>query len=228
VVKKRSSLSSLFHLEFLLSAHRTYTFTVLFKEVFETRNHETRDWTKLHNEEGNCIFITSDCTGIIKSRIGVVGHVECMGKMLYTNLIGNPEWDGQLERSLLSFSMALPAHSGPTPLIQFSNHFSQPVGLLGWVISPSQGLYLHTEQHKCRINKYTKHPCLEWHSNPASERAKTVHDLDRAVTVSGLREIYYVSVFTRVILKWIVEKQYVAMWTGFIWMEASDRLLWAL
>jgi hypothetical protein len=28
------------------------------------------------------------------------------------------------------FSMSLPAHSGPRPLIQFRNHFSQTVGLL--------------------------------------------------------------------------------------------------
>jgi hypothetical protein len=46
------------------------------------------------------------------------------------------------------FSMALPAHSGPWPLIQFRNHFSQTVGLLGRVISPTQGRYLHTGQHK--------------------------------------------------------------------------------
>jgi hypothetical protein len=34
-------------------------------------------------------------------------------------------------------SMALPAHSGPWSLIQFRNHFSQTLGLLGRVISPS-------------------------------------------------------------------------------------------
>jgi hypothetical protein len=38
----------------------------------------------------------------------------------------------------------------------------QKVGLLGRVISSSQGLYLNTEQHKHRINTYTKHPCLVW------------------------------------------------------------------
>jgi hypothetical protein len=58
--------------------------------------------------------------------------------------------------SIMSFfSMALPAHSGPWPLIQFRNHFSQTVGLLGRVISPSQGRYLNTGQHKHRINAYT-------------------------------------------------------------------------
>jgi hypothetical protein len=41
--------------------------------------------------------------------------------------------------------MALAAHSGSVPLIQFRNNFSQTVGLLERVISPSQGLYLNTE-----------------------------------------------------------------------------------
>jgi hypothetical protein len=53
------------------------------------------------------------------------------------------------------FSMALTAHSGLWPLIQFRNHFSQTVGLFGRVISPSQGRYLNTGQHKHRINAYT-------------------------------------------------------------------------
>jgi hypothetical protein len=44
--------------------------------------------------------------------------------------------------------MAHPAHSGPWSLIQFRNHFSQTVGLLGRVISPSQGRYLNIRQHK--------------------------------------------------------------------------------
>jgi hypothetical protein len=46
------------------------------------------------------------------------------------------------------FSIALSAHSGPRPLIQFRNRFSQTVGLLGRVMSPSQGRYLNTGQHK--------------------------------------------------------------------------------
>jgi hypothetical protein len=53
------------------------------------------------------------------------------------------------------FSVALPAHSRPRPLIQFRNHFSQTVGLLGRVIIPSQGRYLNTGQHEHRINAYT-------------------------------------------------------------------------
>jgi hypothetical protein len=88
------------------------------------------------------------------------------------------------------FSMALPAHSGPRPLIQFLNYFSQTVRPLGRVISPSQGLYLNTGQHRHRINEYIHQISMPWIGFepmiPASERAKTVFALDRAVTVPGV------------------------------------------
>jgi hypothetical protein len=58
-------------------------------------------------------------------------------------------------KTVFCFTMALPTHSGPRPLIQFRNHFSRTVGLLGRVISPSQGRYLNIGQHKHRINAYT-------------------------------------------------------------------------
>jgi hypothetical protein len=48
---------------------------------------------------------------------------------------------------------------GPWPLFRFL-HRRQSIGLLGRVISRSQGRYLHTEQHKKRINAH-RHPCLE-------------------------------------------------------------------
>jgi hypothetical protein len=38
--------------------------------------------------------------------------------------------------------------------------FKQTVGFLGRGISPSQGRYLHTGQHKHRIDAH-RHPCLE-------------------------------------------------------------------
>jgi hypothetical protein len=42
------------------------------------------------------------------------------------------------------------------------------VGRTPWTgISQSQGRYLHTEQHKHRINAH-RHPCLEWDLNPPS------------------------------------------------------------
>jgi hypothetical protein len=58
----------------------------------------------------------------------------------------------------------------------------QSVGLLGRVISSSQGLYLNTRQHKHRINTHTHHtsmPCVGFEPTIlASERAKAVHALD--------------------------------------------------
>jgi hypothetical protein len=59
----------------------------------------------------------------------------------------------------------------------------QSSGLCGQGISPSQGRYLHTEQHKHRINT-EKHPWARLKFEPTIpvfERAKTVHALDRAV-----------------------------------------------
>jgi hypothetical protein len=93
------------------------------------------------------------------------------------------------------------------PLIPYSYgveafHFSlvlytQTVGLLGRVIGPSQGLYLNTGQHKHRkthththTHTHTKHPCPKWDSKSqitTSERAKTVHALDRSATVTGIK-----------------------------------------
>jgi hypothetical protein len=59
---------------------------------------------------------------------------------------------------------------GSTILVDFGSFFSfliyiQSVGVLGRGISPSQGRYLHTEQHNARINAH-RHPCLEWDLNP--------------------------------------------------------------
>jgi hypothetical protein len=86
--------------------------------------------------------------------------------------------------------MALPDHSGPWPLIQFRNHFSQMVGHLGRVISLSQCLYLNTGRHKHRINTYTHQTAMPKvgfePTIPASEQAKTVHALDCAATVTGI------------------------------------------
>jgi hypothetical protein len=51
--------------------------------------------------------------------------------------------------------MDLQPFDGPWPLLQFRNLFTQVEGLLGRVISRSQGRYLHTRQHKRRINTHT-------------------------------------------------------------------------
>jgi hypothetical protein len=57
---------------------------------------------------------------------------------------------------------------GPGLLFSFVIFFTQTIRLLGWVISLSQGCYLHTGHHKHRINA-GRHPCLEWDSNPRSQ-----------------------------------------------------------
>jgi hypothetical protein len=52
-------------------------------------------------------------------------------------------------------SMALQPFVGPWLLFQFRNLFTQTGRFLGREISPSQGLYLHTGQHKHRIYTHT-------------------------------------------------------------------------
>jgi hypothetical protein len=83
---------------------------------------------------------------------------------------------------------------GPGLLFSSVIIFTQTVGLLRRVISPLQGRYLNTGQHKHRINAYTHQTTMPWvgfePTIQASERAKTVHDLDRAATViSALKPI---------------------------------------
>jgi hypothetical protein len=65
-------------------------------------------------------------------------------------------------------SMALQTFVGPWVLFQFLNLFTKSVGLLGREMSPSQGRYLHTGQHKQRINAH-RHPWLKWDSNRTSQ-----------------------------------------------------------
>jgi hypothetical protein len=78
---------------------------------------------------------------------------------------------------------------GPWPLLLSFMIILQSVGLLGRVIRSSQGRYLNTGHHRHRINTYTHQtsvPCVGFEPMiPASERAKTVHALDRSATVTG-------------------------------------------
>jgi hypothetical protein len=77
-----------------------------------------------------------------------------MGKWIFSNLI---------------FLDWLYSPCGPWPLFSFLIH-SQLFGLLRWVISSSQGLYLNTGQHKHRkTHVYTKLPCRKWDLNPRSQ-----------------------------------------------------------
>jgi hypothetical protein len=81
--------------------------------------------------------------------------------------------------SFILSSMALQNFVGPWPLLQFRNLFTQTVALLGRVISPSQGRYLHTGQHKPMLLMGFE-PTI-----PAFDKAKTVHASDRAATPIG-------------------------------------------
>jgi hypothetical protein len=83
---------------------------------------------------------------------------------------------------------------GPWPLIFSFIIILQTVGLLGRVISSSQGFYLNIGQHKHRINTYTYQTSLPYvgfePTIPASEPAKIVHSLNRSATVTGWKSIY--------------------------------------
>jgi hypothetical protein len=62
--------------------------------------------------------------------------------------------------------LGLPPWNSPFHFFFFPN-LTQSVGLLGRVISSSQGLYLYTNAEK-RTHTNTKHPRPEWDSNPRS------------------------------------------------------------
>jgi hypothetical protein len=86
--------------------------------------------------------------------------------------------------------LGLPPWSSPFHF-GFLDH-RQSVGLLGRVISSSHGLYLYTGQHNHRKTHARTHthqtsiPCVGFEPTiPASERAKTMHALDRSGTVTG-------------------------------------------
>jgi hypothetical protein len=70
---------------------------------------------------------------------------------------------------------------GPWPIFQ-------SVGPLGRGISRSQGVYLHTEQHKQNKRTQTSMPRVGFEPTiPVSERAKTVRVSDRAAGHCGGR-----------------------------------------
>jgi hypothetical protein len=84
----------------------------------------------------------------------------------------------------LSISMALKPFVRPWPLFLVSWSFTQSEGPLGQGISPSQGRYLNTGQHKQNKCIQTSMPQVGFELMiPVFEGAKTVHALDRAATV---------------------------------------------
>jgi hypothetical protein len=85
----------------------------------------------------------------------------------------------------LSIYLWLYSPCGRWPHFQFLNLYTvcrTPTG-----ISPSQGRYLHTEQHKQNKCTQTFMPRVGFEATiPVFDRAKRVHALDRAVAVIGL------------------------------------------
>jgi hypothetical protein len=81
---------------------------------------------------------------------------------------------------------------GSTALVDLGRFFSfliytQFVGLLGRGISPSQGRYLHTEQHKQNKRTQTSMCRVGYEpTTPVFERAKAIHTSDRAANVVGI------------------------------------------
>jgi hypothetical protein len=88
--------------------------------------------------------------------IRLITHIANLNHALVPKkfLIHNDNGIPSLRTTNFCFSVSLPEHSKPRPLIQFPNRFTQSVGLLGRVIGPSQGHNLHTQQHKHRINAF--------------------------------------------------------------------------
>jgi hypothetical protein len=83
---------------------------------------------------------------------------------------------GDLLSGLPYFSLSLWLYS-PSDLGRFFSFliYTQSVGLLGRGISPLQGRYLHTKQHKPRMGF---EPII-----PLFDRVKTIHASDRMATV---------------------------------------------
>jgi hypothetical protein len=89
---------------------------------------------------------------------------------------------------------------GSTALVGLGRFFSfllytQSVGFLERGISPSQGLYLHTEQHKTQKKpNQTSMPLVRFEPTiPVFQRTKTLHALDSAATVLGTNECMYLN-----------------------------------
>jgi hypothetical protein len=86
--------------------------------------------------------------------------------------------------------MTLTAHIGPRPpltrFLNLSYTYRQLVGLLGRVISQSQGRYLHRATQTQNKRRQTSMPLAGFESTiPVFKLAKTFHALDRVANVTG-------------------------------------------
>jgi hypothetical protein len=92
--------------------------------------------------------------------------------------------------------MALQSFVGPWPIFQFLNPIHS--ARTPWtVISPWQGIYLHTEQHKHKINAHNTniHVLRKVRTHDPSVRAnKAVYALDRAAPAIYTRHYTSISI----------------------------------
>jgi hypothetical protein len=87
-----------------------------------------------------------------------------------------------------SFDILGPLACSHSELIWNYRSYRQPVGLLGRVISPSQGGYLHWKIQTQQKRRLTSMPRVGFEPTiPVSERTKIFRSLDRAATVTGIK-----------------------------------------
>jgi hypothetical protein len=97
--------------------------------------------------------------------------------------------------------MALPAHSGRRPLFHFRNHFFTD-GRTPWTSYQPVARRLRKHRTTQTQNKGIHTPDIHalsgirTHDLPASEKAKTVHALDRAAPVTGKYIYIYIYIYT--------------------------------
>jgi hypothetical protein len=97
-------------------------------------------------------------------------------------------------KAIFFFPLALQPQFGPRPTsmklsvsLRFFLDLRQSVGLLGRVISSSQGLYLYTNTEK---HTYThKHPCCEWDSNPRSRLPTAISSISQHIGIGNIIKI---------------------------------------
>jgi hypothetical protein len=105
---------------------------------------------------------------------------------------------------------------------RFLDLFRQTVELLGRVISPSQGLYLHsTTQHRNTPTNIHALSGIRTH-DPSNQPAKT-HASDRTATVTGTRNYTYINrkVVGKASLKIKEQKKYIS--SKFYFKVGSDK-----
>jgi hypothetical protein len=78
---------------------RVFENRVLRRKFGPKRDEVTREWKKLHNEELNDLYSSSNVVRVITARMRWAGHVARMGqrKGIYMVLVGKPEGKNTLE-----------------------------------------------------------------------------------------------------------------------------------